>query len=181
MWDHAVNPRIGRWAVVIGISDYQYDSKRDPVKGIPDLRFPDRDAREFARFLMSPHGGAFRPDQTRRNDSREKEVALISAGLKGMAKSFGVCVLALSQLNRKVEARDNKEPELSDLRESGSIEQDADTIMFIYRPEAYNRTEQNRGKAKVIVAKHRNGPTGTVPLTYIRQYTRFENHIRNDA
>ena len=85
--------------------------------------------------------------------------------------------MALSQLNRKLEERSDKRPQLSDLRESGALEQDADVVTFIYRDEVYNRDENNpnRGKAEVIVAKHRNGPTGLAPLTFLKAYTRFEN------
>lgn len=111
-------------------------------------------------------------------NSREKEVAEISSGLKALAKTFEVPVLALSQLNRRIEARDIKTPELADLRESGSIEQDADMIAFISRPEVYKRTPNNQGKAEIILAKNRNGPTGTVKLNYLDKYTRFENYVK---
>ena len=113
-------------------------------------------------------------------NSREREVSEISSGLKTLAKIFEVPVLALSQLNRRVEGRDTKIPELADLRESGSIEQDADLIAFIYRPEVYDKTSARHGKAEIIVAKNRNGPIGNIKLTYIDQYTRFENFYEPD-
>jgi len=113
-------------------------------------------------------------------ESRQQEISDISRSLKALAKDLNIPVVAISQLNRKVEDRPNKRPILADLRESGAIEQDADLIMFIYREELYNRTEENRGKAELIIAKHRNGPTDTVKLTFREKYTRFENYYRDE-
>ncbi len=114
----------------------------------------------------------------RRSESRQQEVSQISRELKALAKELHVPLIALSQLSRAPENRTDHRPQLADLRESGAIEQDADVVAFIYREEQYNRTEENAGIAEIIVAKQRNGPTGTAKLAFLKEFTRFENMWR---
>lgn len=116
---------------------------------------------------------------SRRIDSREQEISDISRNLKALAKELNIPMLALAQLNRKVEERSNRRPMLSDLRESGAIEQDADVIVFLYRDEVYNKKEDNpkKGIAEIIIGKQRNGPVGELELAYISPFTAFENLV----
>lgn len=124
-------------------------------------------------YLQLMSGGGLR-----RNDSRQQEISEISRSLKVLARELNVPIIALSQLSRAVEARQDHKPMLSDLRESGAIEQDADVVMFIYRDEYYNPESEKKNLAEIIVAKQRNGSTGTVELVWLGQYTKFANKER---
>ena len=110
-----------------------------------------------------------------RSENRTQEISAISRSLKAIAKELEVPVVALSQLSRATELRGDKRPILSDLRESGAIEQDADVVLFLYRDEYYNKDTEKRNVGEVIIAKHRNGPTGVVELTFLPQFTKFVN------
>jgi len=118
---------------------------------------------------------------SRRMDSRQQEISDISQSLKALAKELNVPVIAISQLSRAVESRQDHRPQLSDLRESGAIEQDADVVVLLLREEYYNPTEENKGRAEVIIAKQRNGPVGTVELGFIREFMKFVNLAKPGA
>jgi replicative DNA helicase len=113
-----------------------------------------------------------------RSESRQQEISEISRALKGVARELNVPVVALSQLSRAVEQRPDHRPMLSDLRESGAIEQDADVVMFIYRDDYYNKDTEYKNMAEIIIAKQRNGAIGTINLTWLPQYTKFANYLK---
>jgi replicative DNA helicase len=140
--------------------------------------------RSKARRLQAEHGidmiivdylQLMQSSAGKRNDNRVQEISEISRNLKGLARELDVPVMALAQLSRAVESRQSKVPQLSDLRESGSIEQDADLVMFIYRDDVYNPESERKNIADIIVAKHRNGPVGEVSLYFQASQTRFRD------
>src|SRR5437773_4344583 len=117
----------------------------------------------------------------KRNENRVQEIPEVSRNLKALARELNVPVLALAQLSRAVESRQSKVPQLSDLRESGSLEQDADIVMFIYRDDVYNQDSEKKNIADIIVAKHRNGPLGDISLYFQASQTRFRDLEFNQA
>jgi replicative DNA helicase len=149
--------------------------------GILEVRAKARrlHARRELGLLVVDYLQLMRPEDT--SQSRVEQIGQISRGLKILARELNIPVIAVSQLSRAVVSRPDKRPLLSDLRESGQIEQDADLVMFIYRDEYYNRDSERPGEADVIVAKHRNGPVGDVVLTFLSRYPKFANLYRDHS
>jgi replicative DNA helicase len=149
----------------------------NPNVTVMDIRAKARrlKAREGLGLVVVDYLQLMTGHQRSRAENRQVEVSEISRGLKVLARELDIPVIALSQLSRNLEMRQDKRPVLSDLRESGSIEQDADVVMFIYRDEIYNPDSADRGKAEIIIAKHRNGPTGVTQLAFMDHHTRFAN------
>ena len=140
-------------------------------------------AQQDVQLLIIDYLQLLRSTSRRAQDNRQLEISEISAGLKALAKELKIPVIVVAQLNRQPEQRSGGKPRLSDLRESGSIEQDADLVGLLVRPELYEEDEEARvekaGEAELIIAKQRNGPVGEIPLTFLKEYTRFETRARN--
>ena len=140
-------------------------------------------AQQNVQVLIVDYLQLLRSTSRRAQDNRQLEISEISAGLKGLAKELKIPIIVVAQLNRQPEQRLGGKPRLSDLRESGSIEQDADLVALLVRPELYEEDEEARvekaGEAELIIAKQRNGPVGEIPLTFLKEFTRFETRARN--
>jgi replicative DNA helicase len=140
-------------------------------------------AQQDVRLIIVDYLQLLRSTSRRAQDNRQLEISEISAGLKGLAKELKIPIIVVAQLNRQPEQRSGGKPRLSDLRESGSIEQDADLVGLLVRPEIYEEDEEARaekaGEAELIIAKQRNGPVGEIPLTFLKEFTRFETRARN--
>ncbi|MBI2095881.1 MAG: replicative DNA helicase [Candidatus Omnitrophica bacterium] len=145
-----------------GLSALELKAKARRLKAQFDVKLIMVD---YLQLMQGPQG----------SESRQQEISEISRSLKALARELHVPLIAVSQLSRAVESRSDHRPQLSDLRESGAIEQDADVVVLLLREEYYHPTDENRGKAEVIVAKQRNGPVGSFKLAFIHEYTRFEN------
>lgn len=160
----------------------------DDSSALPILELRAKARRMRSQFhielLIIDYLQLMRSGSKRGQENRQVEVSEISSGLKSLAKELGIPLVVLAQLNRQPEARTGGKPRLSDLRESGSIEQDADTVALLYRPEVYEEDEDHKrelaGEAQLIIAKQRNGPVGEIDLTFLKEFTRFEDRARED-
>jgi len=160
-----------------------------PGLSIAELRAKARRlvASHQVQLLVIDYLQLLRSTSRRAQDNRQIEISEISAGIKSLAKELNIPIIVIAQLNRQPDARakEGGRPRLSDLRESGSIEQDADVVGLLVRSEYYETDEEAKqekaGEAELIIAKQRNGPTGDVPLTFLKEYTRFENRAREQA
>jgi replicative DNA helicase len=150
-----------------GISVMELRAKARRLKASHDIKLIIVD------YLQLMQGSGF-------TESRQQEISDISRSLKALARELNLTVIGISQLSRSVENREGHRPQLSDLRESGAIEQDADLVVLILREEYYNPTPENEGIAEIIIAKQRNGPIGNFKLTFLKEYTRFENMAKID-
>jgi replicative DNA helicase len=148
-----------------GISGLELRAKARRLKARHDIQLMVVD------YLQLMRGAA-------RSENRQQEISEISRSMKALARELNIPIIAISQLSRAVEQRSDHRPQLSDLRESGAIEQDADVVILLLREEYYNPTEENKGVAEVIIAKQRHGPVGTIKLTFLPEYTRFTNLSR---
>jgi replicative DNA helicase len=165
--------RLARATMEIAAAPIVFDESA--VTSLADVRLTARRLRQQGKLDWVIIDYLQLMSASKERDSREREVSELSRGLKQLAKELRVPILALSQLNRGVEARQNKRPIMSDLRESGAIEQDADVIMFLYRDEVYDEDSEDKGIAEVGVAKQRNGPTGIVRMRFNKQTQRFDS------
>ena len=167
------------WQRVVNAASKMYPA---PVYVDDSAAVTVTDIRAKSRRLKRQHGLSLivvdyiQLMQGRNRENRQQEIAEISRNLKNLARELEVPIIAASQLNRGLEAREDKRPRLGDLRESGAIEQDADVIIFIYRDEVYNEDSPQKGIAEIIIGKQRNGPIGSRFLTFRGQFTRFENY-----
>jgi replicative DNA helicase len=183
-WDRIRNKRVGPddWTRVVAAAETLHDSPLHIVDSgnvnIVDIRAKARrmkTGRQGLSLIIVDYMQLMTSPNTRRSDNRQQEVAEISRSLKLLAKELHIPVLALSQLNRNPESRADKRPQLSDLRESGSLEQDSDIVMFIHRDDA---DPEKKREAELILAKHRNGPTGSLRLNFEPSLTQFRNAAR---
>ena len=186
-WDRIRNKRVGPddWTRVVSAGETLHDAPLSIVDAgnvnIVDIRAKARrlkTSRQGLSLIIVDYLQLMTSPATRRQDNRQQEVAEISRSLKLLAKELKVPILALSQLNRNPEARADKRPQLSDLRESGSLEQDSDVVMFIHREDL---DPEKKREAELILAKHRNGPTGSIRLSFEPSLTQFRNAARGQT